>query len=442
VWSGTDNTGGMVLGEYEVFGQVLDATGAEVGTNDIRISYAGGTGSSATDATNPDVAFNSDYNQYLVVWSADNPEDGCVDTEFEIWGQVVDEHALPLYGDAFRISFNGGSGNASFDADHPAAVYNPNMDEYLVVWEADDDAGTMVDDEVEIWAQRVGATGILVGSNLRMSDMGGSGDPAYDATEPDVVYNSQESEYLIVWQGDDNSGGLVDDEYEIFSQLIDESGAGVGPNDYHLSDMGGTGNPLFDAGIPTPAYNSAANEYLVVWMGDDNVGGLVENEWEVFSQRLDADLNGLGANDYRLSDMGGVGSPDYGVVWGPRVVYNPALDRYLVVWSGDDNVGGLLQYEWEVFAQALTPDIQEVGPNDERISDVGGVGEGSCHARASVVAANSANGEFLVAWYGDDNVAPLVQGEFEIFIQRVYIADIFADGFETGDTTGWSVTVP
>jgi hypothetical protein len=59
-----------------------------------------------------------------------------------------------------------------------------------------------------------------------------------------------------------------------------------------------------------------------------------------------------------------------------------------------------------------------------------------------VVAANSANGHFLVAWHGDDDVGGLVQGEDEIFIQRMVITDIFADGFESGDTAAWSATVP
>jgi hypothetical protein len=195
VWAGDDTAGGLVEDEYEVFGQILSSSGTQLGDNDVRISDAGGTGSSATQTFNPDVAVNSVFNEYLVVWSADNPEDGCVDNEFEIWGQVVDFDLDPLYGGNFRISFNGGSGNAAYDADFPALVYNPDADEFLVVWEADDTVQGMVDNEVEIFAQRVYSTGILVGSNLRMSDMGGSGDPLHDAYEPDVVYDDQNFEY-------------------------------------------------------------------------------------------------------------------------------------------------------------------------------------------------------------------------------------------------------
>jgi hypothetical protein len=34
------------------------------------------------------------------------------------------------------------------------------------------------------------------------------------------------------------------------------------------------------------AYNSVDHEYLVVWSGDDNVGGLIDGEDEIFGRRL------------------------------------------------------------------------------------------------------------------------------------------------------------
>jgi hypothetical protein len=442
VWTGDDTIGGVVEGEFEIFGQLLSADGSMIITNDFRISDVGGTGNPLYGTGKPDVAYDSGFNRYLVVWWANDPVDGVVQGENEIWGQVLDADGGSLYVNDFRISFNGGSGDPDYDARFPAVVYNPHTYEYLVVWEADDTIQGMVDDEREIFAQRLSSNGTLIGPNLRMSDMGGSGNANYNAFEPDVAYDGDDFEYCIVWYGDDNTGGLVNNEFEIFGQLIDETGGGVGPNDFRLSDMGGTGDPAYAAYSPSVAYNPAANEYFVVWYGDDNVGGLVNGESEVFSQRFTPDIVGVGPNDYRLSDVGGVGNPDYDVTSGPEVAYNPALNRYLVVWAGEDNIGGMVDGEEEVFAQALTWDIHGVGPNDERISDVGGIGETTYAAQWPVVAANSANGQFLVAWYGDDNVGSLVPGEYEIFIQRMYMAEIFADGFESGDTSRWSEVVP
>jgi hypothetical protein len=439
VWRGT-TTAGLVDDESEIFGQLLSANGGGVLTNDFRISDVGGTGSAASNARNPDVAYNSNYHQYFVVWSADDPVDGVVDNEFEIWGQVLDADGGGLFTNDFRISFNGGSGDPVYDAENPAVVYNPSRDEYLVVWEGDSNAGGMVDNEYEIWAQRLYSTGILVGSNIRMSDMGARATRTSTPSSPTCVQQPR-LRVLIVWYGDDNvrwPGERVRD----LRQRTDED-LGAGANDARVSDMGGTGDLVYDASHPSVAYNPRRNEYVVVWQGDDNVGGLVDNEFEVFSQRMDADMGGLGANDFRLSDVGGVGDPNYNVAWGPEIAYNPPIDRYMVVWGGEDNVGGMIDGEWEIFAQMVNGDVSDgIGPNDERISDAGGIGEVTFTTYSPVVAANPQNGQFLVAWDGDDNVGGLVQGEFEIFIQRMDGMAIFVDDFESGETNAWSLTVP
>ena len=83
VWQGDDTTNG----EFEIFGQRINAaTGAEVGTNDFRLSDIGPDGDAAYDAEEPAVASNS-RNEDLVVWSGDNDTDPLVDDEYEIFGQ-------------------------------------------------------------------------------------------------------------------------------------------------------------------------------------------------------------------------------------------------------------------------------------------------------------------------------------------------------------------
>jgi hypothetical protein len=446
VWVGDSNEGGLVDEENEVFGQLLDASGSHIHTNDFRISDVGCTGDAVYDAYSPDVSWNSLRNEYLVVWEADDPEDGVVNNEYEIWGQVLAADGSSLNANDFRISHMGPDGNPNYRAIDAAVAYNSTWDEYLVVWAGDTDTGGLVDNEGEIWAQRVSFDGVLIGPSLRMSDMGGTGDPAYFALNPDVAYNSHDDQYLIVWFGDDNVGGLVDDELEIFGQLIDSSGVGVGPNDYRLSDVGGIGDPSFDAFFPTVAYNDRDNEYLVVWYGDDNVGGLVDDEFEVFSQRLTADLSGLGSNDYRLSDMGGIGDPSFRAFL-PRIAYSPATSEYAVVWYGDDNVGGTVDGEYEVYCQMLTAGVVGVGPNDARISDIGGLGTTAYgvldyYSRVVGVAANSNTGQFLAVWIADDPVGALVDDEYEVFGQLLTASALFFDGFESGSTGAWSSTVP
>ena len=58
---------------------------------DFRISDAGGTGNADFDAFDAVVTYNSNLNQYLVVWSADDTDvAGIVDFESEIFGQIIE----------------------------------------------------------------------------------------------------------------------------------------------------------------------------------------------------------------------------------------------------------------------------------------------------------------------------------------------------------------
>ena len=88
--------------------------------------------------------------------------------------------------------------------------------------------------------------------------------PWWDTT---AIYN----EYLVVWEGDDNTGGLVDNEAEIFGQLLSANGGGVLTDDFRISDVGGTGSAASNARDPDVAFNSTYNQYLVVWSADDSV---------------------------------------------------------------------------------------------------------------------------------------------------------------------------
>ncbi len=91
-----------------------------------------------------------------------------------------------------------------------------------------------------------------------------------------MAWNLTANEYLVVWSGDDDTAPLVNEEFEIFGQRVDAGGTEIGTNDFRLSDMGPDGNVSFDAFSPAVAWNATANEYLVVWAGDDDTAPLVD----------------------------------------------------------------------------------------------------------------------------------------------------------------------
>ncbi len=342
-----------------------------------------------------------------------------------------------------RLSFAGVDGDPLADAASPAAAYNDTHGEYLVVWHSDDSAAGLVDDDFQIFGQRIDAdTGSPVGPAIRLSDFG-VGNRDFGAFHPAVAYNATDDEYLVVWEGDDEA--LTEGEIEIFGQRVSAAPGSFGEvgADFRISDMGTEGNTSFGAFFPAVTYNAADGEYLVVWHGDDDSGALTDGELEIFGQRLAAAPAGfgqVGINDFRISDMGASGNTSF-AAFQPSVAHNPADGEYLVVWAGDDNVGALVAGEVEIFGQRLTAapgSFGEVGVNDFRISDMGPAGNADFGAFDPSVAHNPADDEYLVVWTGDDDTGALVEGELEIFGQRLDAAagsfgEVGANDFRISD---------
>ena len=101
-----------------------------------------------------------------------------------------------------------------------------------------------MDNEYEIFGQRLTAAGDGAGANdFRISDMGPDGNTAYDAFDSSVAYNPAANEYLVAWDGDDDSAPLVDDELEIFGRRLGEPtlpGGGPTPGGEATPGEGGT----------------------------------------------------------------------------------------------------------------------------------------------------------------------------------------------------------
>jgi len=414
VWRADDDTGSLVNNEFEIFGQLIDgATGAEIGS-DIRISDMGPDGNGSYDAVAPAVAYNATNNLYLVVWEGEDDTAPLVDGESEIFGQLLTAAGSETGTNDFRISDMGTDGDTTRDALEPEVAWNATDNEFIVAWRGDDD------DEWEIFGQLIdGATGAEIGSDIRISDMGATdGGFIFQASNADVAYNATNNLYLVVWDGDDDTGSLVDQEYEIFGQLLTAAGAETGTNDFRISDMGPDADPNYKAYNPYVAWNSTDNEFLVVWEGEDNTGSLIDNEYEIYGQRI-SDAGAEVGGDLRLSDMGATDGSASFDAYSPRVSYNATDNVYLVVWHGDDDTAPQVDIEMEVFFQVVAGATgAEVGP-DERISDMGTDGDFASGAFYPDAAWNSTDNEFLVVWKGDEDVAPLIDGESEIFGQRL-----------------------
>ena len=146
-----------IAGRFGIYGQLLDATGAEIGTDDFMISYT-----------------------------------------------VVPVGKYPIMGSAQSIN--------------PAVSFNRFMETYLVVWEGDPDGSRA--NNSEIFCRHIYGDGQDAGAfEGPISDMGLYELPDYNAHTPAVVFNSDNDVHLAVWAGDLYVDGSTPvGEKEIYAQ--------------------------------------------------------------------------------------------------------------------------------------------------------------------------------------------------------------------------------
>ncbi len=346
VWHGWDDVPPLKPLEREVFGQFVRGTlGTQVGPNDFRISDMGPNGNTSYFADSPRIAYGTRQQRFLVVWHGEDT----VDSEFEIYGQLIDAAGRSEAGSGdLRLSDMGPEGATNFSAVFPDVAYNPGQDQFLVVWRGIDNTGGLVSGESEVFGQRLRAIDLAPrGANdFRISDAGGTGNTQFEVVATRVAYATGSRHYLVTWIGDDDRGALIDNDREVFGQLLTATGAPAGPNDFRISDMGPNGSTDYDVLGNAVAYNDAADEFLVVWSGEDERGPLTLGEFEIFGERIDAATGArIGHNDFRLSTMGPNGPNAYAAIT-PDVA---AGSSYLVTWQGSDTDPGL--NDQEIFGQ-------------------------------------------------------------------------------------------
>ena len=434
-------------------------------TPDFRISEAGGTGARSQDAESPAIAYNAIDDQYLIVWSHEDQSQR--DTHSGIVGQIVDAQTHRVIRDDFRISaprdvgraqdpavawnsqtneymviwagdrgtdtervlmqriggdgrFRGGQipindpidGGSLSGVSEPAVTYNSTSGEYLAVWGAfGDGLGSFTKG---ILGQLIDATGKEVGSDFRISDVGGDGNVFRIATAPDVVVNEQSGDFLVVWAGNaDKSGELLQLTEAVFGQFVDAKGNEIGSNDFPISN----GIELSESGRvaqsqPEAVYNSHADSFLVAFNRVTRDADGRNAAKRVFGRIINATGAPQTAKDFAIGDD----LDDTGFISEFDVAYNSLDNEFLVVWVGDIDSSSVRPIAIEeVYAQRLDSFGAEIGESDFFVSDIQSDRIGFV-ARSPAAVWNSATNDYFAVWSANDmDPEPLSSGEFEVF---------------------------
>lgn len=178
----------------------------------------------------------------------------------------------------------------------------------------------------DIRAQRVSKDGALIGGSFYIS-----AGPGADRRYPDVAYNTQQDQYLVVWEHYDNAS-LVPG-YGISGRRVSGTGAVLNATDIIIRSNGGN---LATPATPAVAYASTSDKYLVVWAETWHPTPIT---WDIYGQVVSSS-GALDGSQFSISQ----GNEEREQ---PDVAYNRHANRYLVVWQ--QKAGTL----WDVHGQQV-----------------------------------------------------------------------------------------
>ncbi len=325
-----------------------------------------------------------------------------------IWGLGVVGLAISLAGGIamatiaptgsdFRISDTGTEGNPDRGSFNSKVAYNPSANEYLVVWE---EYGEAADRSYDIYGQRVSAGGASIGSDFRISNAADVA-ASREAFDPAVAYDPTAGEYLVVWTADELA---TDEEFEVFGQRISSAGAAVGA-DFRISNVGTDADANRGAFEPSVTYNSASDQYLVTWQGDQ----LADDAFEIYGQRLSA-AGAEAGGDFRISNTTDAGSNRDAV--DSVGAFNTSANEFMVAWTGD---GETNDDQESVYVQRVSAAGVPAPQGDVEVVGWGSDSDPFTRAFESGIAYNPSKNEFLVVWEGSGGPAH----EREVFGQLV-----------------------
>jgi hypothetical protein len=351
----------------------------------------------AVDNYNPAVAYNSKHNEYLVVWENDR-------------GATRDIYARRVAGDGTALSQFTVVSIANKWNYLPDVAYSPTQDEYLIVYTYQYSAS-----DYDIWARRVKWDGSWVSAGIPIDQK------ADKQWYPAVAYNSQNHEYLVVYENY-WTGGLRD----IAAQRVRASD-GVLLSWRNIATAPGTVRRL-----PDVAYNAARNEYLIAYTyqyqpTDGDIYGKVASfnlgtlgsEIHIVDNTYDQDGVALAAspNEYLAVWVDGPSST-HRTIYGRRVSGTGTLQPFIPIadHSGQACVepavaygpfyGYLLTWRyipatsvWDVYGRYVQPGQNQAGGNEFAIDN-------GLYSQKSPALACGFSGDCLVAeednWPGGD----------------------------------------
>ena len=403
----------------------------------------------------PDVGVDAD-GDFVVVWESDSSTGG--DPDRSIQARLYSSAGEPL-GPQFQVNTYTGSRQEG------ARVALAPSGEFVVVWWSYQGWDGGDDDGASVQARRFGADGAPLGPEFQVNTY--TTDDQYRAN----VAIGDDGGFVVAWVST-GSPGNDQSLTSIQGQRFDADGAPLG-DQFQVNTF-----TLFSQFLMPGVDIAPDGDFVVAWTSDGSFGGDTEG-WSIQGQRYDAQGTPAGGefqvNSYTLYNQS---SPD--VAFGPAGEFVVVWHSYGLLEDGFstphaqryDADGAPVGGQFQVNDTTIGPHVQPrvaIAPNGDFVvvftantTQGGDTSDFSVHGKRFradgselgeqfllnsyttnrqflPAVATDPEGDFLVAWQsagspGGDNSFTSIQA------QR--FQNLFADDFETGDASRWSLLIP
>ena len=379
---------------YSIQAQRYDCDGTPVGGQFQVNSYTTSCQEIPRVATDP-------QGNFVVVWESYGSY-GSDASYHSIQAQKYDANGTPLGGQFQVNSYTTGNqwwSDVAMDA----------QGNFVVVWTSWGSFGTDSSPE-SIQAQYYDSSGTPVRGEFQVNSY-----TTYSQIRPAVAVDAQ-GNFVVVW-GSWGSYGTDTNFWNVQGQRFTGKGLALG-REFQV-------NSLSEDIQNSPRVAAGANgSFVVVWRTDGESPGTDSSVSSVQGRRFDASGRALGSqfqiNSYTINRQE------------EAAVALDTEGNYVVAWAslGSD---GTDTSSWSVQGQRFTSNGSPLGDEFQVNSYT------SIYQRRPALAVGP-NGTFVVVWesygsYGTDTSQASIQAQ-------LYATSIFADGFESGDTSAWDDTVP
>jgi len=283
--------------------------------------------------------------------------------------------------------------------DERPQLASDGMGNWVAVWDGQDVGGSPTGTDLDIFVSRSTDAGVTWSPQAPLNT---NSDTDFGDDLRPALSTDNAGKWLAVWYSNHDLGGISGTDFDIFYAISTDAGltwtAPALLNSNATTDSG-------DDEIPKVA-TDGANQWVVVWNSNENLGGITGGDYDVFVAR--SSNGGASWTAPALLNSNGTVDGEDDV---RTELISDGLGNWVVAWSSGATLGAPTGGDLDIFV-SRSSDNGATWAAASRIdsNDIDDSGDDQRPALAT-----DGLGNWVAAWHSNDNLDGITDGDWDIF---------------------------